>query len=299
MARPRLTVISHFWNNRWILEHWLRHHRRLFDHGILIDHGASDGSAELIRDLAPGWEIRPTWLCREHYLSAQADQEVMSVERELEGWKMVLNVTEFLVIADLHAYVAALPDWVKGVTTNGVVLVDRPEQVGQVVTRIPFFLERTYGYFEYELGKRPSDYGFPAVWRSRLLHRHHHGDYEVGRHVSAAPHVFDPALYLAWAGWAPFADIRAMKMSVQARIPDAEFERGIALQHRLESTAELERRLGIMQDMSHELSSDSGYQGALAAVAALPAEPVSRGFWGRTKGAIRRCLTGLWAEARL
>jgi len=261
------TVICHFWNNACILPWWLKHHARLFRHGVMIDHGSTDGSADLVRELAPGWEVRPTGRCRDWFDSAAADEEVMAVEAGLDGWKMVLNVTEFLVLADLDEYLAALPGDVAGVTTSGVVLVDRPGSRGLPAAGQPLFTQCDYGYFEYELGKRPEDYGFPAVWRSRLLHRHRTGRYEVGRHVCHVPHVYDPGLFLAWAGWAPFGLIKDMKMAVQERIPKEDFERGRAVQHRLASLAELEDRLAAEQARSHDLFDDPRYARAVARAA--------------------------------
>lgn len=261
------TVICHFWNNAWILRHWLRHHRRLFAHGILIDHGASDGSCELIRELAPHWEIRPTRRCRDAFRSAEADREVMEVEEEVDGWKMVLNVTEFLVLDDLDGYLAALPPGVRGVTTSGVVLVDSEHtRLLPVADDVPLVVQRTHGYFEYELGRKPQDYGFPAVWRSRLLHAHPNGRYEVGRHVCGVDHVYDPRLFLAWAGWAPFEQVKPMKMAVQQRIPPEDFNHGLALQHRLDSEDELEQRLAAEQARSHDLLADARYARAVDAV---------------------------------
>ncbi|TKI90936.1 glycosyltransferase family 2 protein, partial [Bacillus cereus] len=43
---------------------------------------------------APNWEIRNSKSLEfDAYL---VDQEVMEIEREITGWKMVLNTTEFL-----------------------------------------------------------------------------------------------------------------------------------------------------------------------------------------------------------
>jgi len=88
------TVLCHFYNEEWLLPWWLRHHRAIFDHGIMIDYASTDRSCEIIRDLCPGWEIRPSR--NQFFDSVPIDKEVMDVERELTGWRMTLNVTEFL-----------------------------------------------------------------------------------------------------------------------------------------------------------------------------------------------------------
>src|SRR6516164_5807036 len=52
-----LTLISHFWNEEFLLPYWLRHHLPLFDHGVLIDYTSTDRSVEIIHELAPHWEV--------------------------------------------------------------------------------------------------------------------------------------------------------------------------------------------------------------------------------------------------
>jgi len=259
----RATVICHFWNNEWILPYWLRHHTRLFDHGILIDHGSTDNSVAVIRRFAPDWEVRPTQACKEAFIAADADREVMEVEEEVTGWKMVLNVTEFVLHHDLKGYIRALPPKVRGVTTSGVVLVESPAARRTPLTDEPLFFQKTWGYFEYELGKRPEDYGMPAVWRSRLLHDFPNGDYEVGRHVTRVPHIHDPNLFLVWAGWAPFEALKQMKLAVQTRIPKSEFERGFSVQHFLPTEKALEDRLVWYQGGAHDLLRDRYYAATL------------------------------------
>src|SRR5260221_3505935 len=102
MPALRLTVISHFRNEEVYLPFWLRHHTRLFDHGVMIDYRSSDRSVEIVRELAPTWEIRPSR--NEKFHSASIDREVMDIETEFSGWKMCLNVTEFLSHDELRKF---------------------------------------------------------------------------------------------------------------------------------------------------------------------------------------------------
>jgi len=103
MAEPSLTVICHFRNEEVYLPYWLRLHTRLFDHGILIDYASTDRSRDIIHELASTWEIRPSRNAKFH--SVSIDHEVMDIEREITGWKMCLNVTEFLMHHDLRQFV--------------------------------------------------------------------------------------------------------------------------------------------------------------------------------------------------
>ena len=88
------TVVCHFFNEEHFLPWWLNHHKKIFDHGIMIDYHSTDRSMEIIREICPNWEIRYTR--NEYFDSDVIDQEVMDIEKELEGWRMCLNITEFL-----------------------------------------------------------------------------------------------------------------------------------------------------------------------------------------------------------
>ena len=44
------TVISHFYNEEYLLPWWLAHHTKLFDHGILINKGSTDRSVEICKN---------------------------------------------------------------------------------------------------------------------------------------------------------------------------------------------------------------------------------------------------------
>lgn len=49
------TVLCHFYNEEYLLPWWLKHHRSMFDHGALIDHGSTDNSLDICRQLVPEW----------------------------------------------------------------------------------------------------------------------------------------------------------------------------------------------------------------------------------------------------
>lgn len=88
------TVVCHFFNEEYLLPWWLAHHRQIFDHGIMIDYHSTDASRDIIGKLCPNWEIHTT---RNAYFdSACIDREVEDYERPCNGWRMALNVTEFL-----------------------------------------------------------------------------------------------------------------------------------------------------------------------------------------------------------
>jgi hypothetical protein len=246
----RLTVLCHVYNEEFLLEHWLLHHRRIFDHGVIIDYASTDRSAELVRSLTPGWELRPS---RNACFGAQAcDQEVMEVEREHEGWKLVLNVTELVFSKDLRARLDELerrrPD-VLAVGLRSYVMVDRREDVGRALDRRALALQCHSGYLDVSLLGR----------RLRFAHRGTDGAYELGRHGTRLPWVEDPASRLLWFGWAPYAQVRTRKLQIQTRMPDSDKRAGWGWQH-VVTPAELDRRFHEESRRAHDLLEDPEFR---------------------------------------
>ena len=205
------TLFSHFRNEEYLLPFWLRHHREIFDHGVLIDYHSTDSSCAIIRELVPDWEIVTTSLG--DFDPILLDLEVMVQERRFEGWKMCLTTTEFLCAASLEVVEERVEegDFV-GAHGRGVIMVD-PEQSGLPLDPTkPLVAQRTVGYFEDEkswggfLRRRGINILEPAyraknptllrvrprlfkkrtvlMERSRIYHRGQHGAYLPGRHRS-------------------------------------------------------------------------------------------------------------------
>lgn len=103
-------VLCHFFNEEHLLPWWLKHHRKIFDHGIMIDYASTDRSVEIIREHCPTWEIRASR--NSNFSPKEIDDEVMDIEKEISPgdwnnenrqaicgdavWRICLNVTEFL-----------------------------------------------------------------------------------------------------------------------------------------------------------------------------------------------------------
>jgi hypothetical protein len=89
------TIISHFYNEEYLLPWWLKHHKQFFDHGIMIDYHSTDNSVNIIKEICPTWEVVESK--NKEFDAAEVDVEVMEIESKLDGWRIVLNTTEFLI----------------------------------------------------------------------------------------------------------------------------------------------------------------------------------------------------------
>jgi len=80
-------VVSHFFNEAYLLPWWLRHHREVFDHGVLIDRYSTDGSVDICRELVPSWEVVRSETAQ--FAAIMCDFEVMKHEARFpDAWKM-------------------------------------------------------------------------------------------------------------------------------------------------------------------------------------------------------------------
>jgi hypothetical protein len=227
----RTTVISHFYNEEDYLPIWLRRHARLFDHGILIDYHSTDRSREIIRDLVPAWEVVST--SNNSFETHAIDREVMEVERRVEGWKVALNVTEFLITDDLKAVIGAFekehPAF-QGFVASGCLILESPEQKDQQTTLQDRIWE------QYHFGVAPSDpHGIDPIpiQRARLIHKARDGCYGPGRHTNGVSSLVRP-LYLFWYGWCPLRLKKSRNGQMRSRIPPENLSRGWGSHHVLD-----------------------------------------------------------------
>jgi|SRR5262245_24349255 len=219
--RRQLTVVCQFRNEEVYLPYWLRHHTRLFDHGVLLDYGSTDGSVEIIRRLAPTWEVRPSRNAKFDVLGV--DAEIMDVEREFSGWKMSLNVTEFLLHHDLNEFLdefEACHPGASGLVTTGFIIQDMPEQLDIPLTGKDLWWQRHFGCPE------PDPCFKEWVSRRRLLHRASHGNYLPGRHENLVSRIQNPVLNLFWYGWCPLTLKLKRNQSTRPMLAEDDLKRG-------------------------------------------------------------------------
>ncbi len=249
----RLTVLCHFYNEEFLLPYWLRHHTRLFDHGVLVNRGSTDNSEEIVRRLAPGWEVVPSR--SESLDAAECDREMMDLERQHDGWKVVLNATEFLFHDDLRGYLASLrrtQPSASVVGMRGITMVDRVEDRAMPVSDDDLFFQRFHGYFG------------EAHFRRfiRYVHREADGAYTIGRHGTDHPSITDPNVLVLKFAWCPYEQIRARKLQIQASVPASDVSQGYSWHH-LVTPDELDAQFLEQSRWAIDLRSDPLYRSTL------------------------------------
>lgn len=231
------TIITHFYNEEFLLPWWLRHHRTMFDHGVLIDHGSTDSSIDIIREIVPNWRIvRSRLTAFDAFLT---DFEVMQYENELpKSWKIVLNVTEFLLPChDLDTIERhLLRHNMVGISTTGFVVVDKdPNSEPELSKSLP--LQKTWGFDDNSIvlpGERVKHGLTEIICRNRFYHCGEVGMYHPGRHGSWHPDSKLRANYLLTAhfGYAPWTSaFKRRKLQISSRVPTSDLTRGWGTLH--------------------------------------------------------------------
>jgi len=210
------TVLCHFYNEEWLLPSWLKHHREIFDHGIMINYASTDRSVEIIKELCPAWEIVESR--NPEFTPSAIDQEVMDYERRLTGWRVALNVTEFLVGNYEHLNNRAeqarifAGQWM-------FVDMERREEPYYLNHNYPLWHQRWWGYGIVNDFSKNQPYG--SVPRApRSIHNYEANYPSVGRHFpGSAPTYADLAIF--YYGYASLEQGSIdRRMQIQNRCPN-------------------------------------------------------------------------------
>jgi len=248
------TVVCHFHNEEHLLPWWLEHHKRIFDHGIMIDYHSTDRSMEIIREICPDWEIRYTR--NKFFDSVPVDEEVMNIEKVLGGWRMALNVTEFLYgNVDRLGHFGEPTQFYIG----NYVFVDMedPSKGNTLLDhRHPLHKQRYWGYDEFRnTGEARATETMGRM--SRSIHNYPI-TYPPGRHFGGDPDsiskckpTFDD-LAIFYYGW---ADLSFNGLKRKDQIKHKSTETGSVHNKTAEQFAEINRGLqGISRDLRAEIA---------------------------------------------
>lgn len=220
--QKNLTVICHFYNEEYLLPFWLNHHKNIFNHGIMIDYDSTDNSVNIIKDIVPHWSIVKS---RNKYFSAvDCDNEVINIETTIEGWKISINVTEFIIGPILKIITKLSSNDMSLAYIDCIPMVDIQEnEYNEPCPTRSLVMQRYHGLPKETFRKK------------RLVHCHHHGHYTIGRHSTyyEVPITLSKSeCCILWYGFSPFTEkILDRKLQIQTRIPPLDIRYGFGLSH--------------------------------------------------------------------
>lgn len=207
------TIITHLYNEEYLLPWWLNHHKKIFDHGIIIDYDSSDKSLEICKNICPDWHIVKSK--NPDFNAKNADLEVEYYESQIQGWKISLNITEFLVgqvddtlikysIDQLLIPSIAFFDW-------------NPQ--GNLVSNQELWKQKYYG-IDYI-----TDF---MLRRSRSLHNKNI-HYELGRHFHS--YNCEDLLIFHYGNCISSPQMLSRRLQIQHKIPQSDKIKNLGFQH--------------------------------------------------------------------
>lgn len=240
-------LITHFYNEEFILPYWIMHHASMFDHVVLIDNSSTDNSCQIIKDLAPShWKIVKSDL--ELFAAMDTDNQVRRIEKSYPDhvWKLALTVTEFLVWPDMNDdLMNPLSNTYKIHALNIVGDDDVPLE-----KHIPLIQQRNV-YAKY--GSGGGDY-------SRFIHRHSNDIealYSIGRHVvyvnsnSAINAMLFKYLHTPWP------ESLSRKLQIADRQEPGDIRFGFGFHHRVNRERLEQIRLTALSNRSNNFYNNS------------------------------------------
>lgn len=212
----RTTIISHIYNEEYLLPFWLNHHKNMFDHGIIIDYRSTDNSVSIIKEICPSWEIITTR--NSCFRASDVDNEVIDIENNIEGIKIVLNTTEFLFsskpIHDLFS---------NNLISYGIIAYT-PYSINEYnpLNNKDIYNNLLNSDIKYH-------YDRPGI---RQIHNLKNGHYDLGRHNTNNPLINTDDMHIIWLGFFPFnQQLINRKLQIKNNIPDDDIQNRLGFQH--------------------------------------------------------------------
>lgn len=209
------TIITHFYNEEYLLPWWLEHHKKYFEHGILIDYDSTDQSVEICKEICPTWQVFKS--INKEFGAWEIDYEVMAYERQFSGWRIALNITEFLV-GNLNE-----------------MMHDRNERSQYLIPAITFFdwnpegsLDRSKSLWEQKQNGINFETDFMAR-RARSLHNFNDIQYDAGRHYPK--YNCKEAIVFHYANCISSPEMLNRRLQIQTKIPKGDVMRNMGHQH--------------------------------------------------------------------
>jgi hypothetical protein len=210
------TLISHVYNEEFLLPFFIEHHYDKFDEGIILDYGSSDASLRILKKLAPRWSIIDC--SGEAFDALKLDSLVHSIEEKIIDTCLVLTITEFFV---------GDPRFV----TKGMVLPSysllRSKEDPEIEAGQKFHEVYKNGISPFQLARQTH-----SIWPTRKMGRKirtTREKYPVGRHFDVLGQT--PFLIYRVANCLASEEMIARRLQIQERIPLSDVILGFGVQH--------------------------------------------------------------------
>jgi hypothetical protein len=211
-----MKIISHFYNEEYLLPWWLRHHREIFDDGLMINYNSTDNSVAIIKKLCPHWTVIDSE--NKYFEAYLIDREIEKYEKKIDGFRIVLNTSEFLI--GNFSKINQNEYWIIAMTC----MVDHPENDNTYPdSNIALTKQKFHGINPF---RSPENF---MIRRSRLLHKDKNIFYPIGRHYGEYNSKDFMILRFDYSPWNE--KILHRKIQIGTRQPQSELDQGFGLHH--------------------------------------------------------------------
>lgn len=227
----KLTVFTNVYNEEYMLPFWLEHHKKIFDHGVVFDWACTDSSIDIIKKMCPTWKIIKAPF--EYFDAFENDILLMNEELKHDGYKVVLNTTEFLIS----------PRPIREILSperNSYYANIVPSVLSTKLIQEPNSLKELFEGIEKVCigGINETNRGI------RTIHSWDHGHYSLGRHAFTLPITNSIPFFIIWFGFYPWnSKFHKRKLQIKDRIPQSDYDKGSSHQHRETLEGNEQRRL--------------------------------------------------------
>lgn len=213
------TVLTHFYNEEYMLPWWLEHHKKIFNHGVLVDYNSTDNSVKIIKKICPTWEVVKTR--NTSFEAVSNDRELMDIEDRIDGYKIVLTAMEFFC-GDIDSLIKTEKDVYE---IPQMTMVDIEETVLPIYKK-SIIEQKPWGLFR---------------GGNRYLHKLRNGDYTEGRHSIWKNTPFQHHTYskeraseckIMWYRYSPWnEDFIKRKLQIKDKLSDDVIVNGMGVHH--------------------------------------------------------------------
>lgn len=220
--QPKLTLISHFYNEEYLLPWWLNHHKKIFDDAVLINYGSTDNSVNIIKEICPDWRVVDSR--NNHFDAELCDAEVLDYEREIKGFTFALNITEFFLPP--HNYRDYLHDEERETCYHMQIYTIVDENT---------YVDPTYSESlikQKHFGHEGEKNGCHGVRSYRYLSNYKRKVLSVGRHSGPGESKKLDNFYVFWYAFCPWNEKTIQrKLQIKNKVSQNDMQKGFGGQH--------------------------------------------------------------------
>ena len=224
----KLTVISHIFNEEYLLPFWLEYHSSIFDYGIIIDYFSTDNSVKIINKFCPHWKVIQTKNVNANgtpnFDARLTDSEVNEVEKTIkDGYKICLNTTELLFFGNSkEEFINSLSyKLYYHVPAYSIMSKNQNNQ---------YFPKNTIDFFQ-NISYNPN-----SDRSCRILHSDSSINYTTGRHShtigNSHTNIYNINAFILWCGFYSINnEMIKRRLQIQHNIPQTDRDMGFGYHH--------------------------------------------------------------------